>query len=148
MPIAVLASHKTAWMRFWICSLHAIGVDVAFHTCRVIPFRVVARHATLDITPRKLCVLSSTGADADSNEPGRLMACGNRSTKSLATAGMAIVTECLFLMTDLAIRCPAARINAVGKPVINIVDGLSLQRLRFVIAHRPRRDHSGLLLAR
>lgn len=57
---------------------------------------------------------------------------------------MAIVAERLFVMTNLTIRCVSARLDPVGEPVVNVVDSLTFQRLRFIVSHGSGRDHAGL----
>jgi hypothetical protein len=81
MPIArIVVGHEAARVCFGICSLHAIRVNMTFNARRITAFRIVTRHAALNIAPCELGVLTAAGADSDGHKSCRFMACRNCSS--------------------------------------------------------------------
>jgi hypothetical protein len=139
MPISVVVvRHESAWMRLRIGPFHSIGIDVALHADRIVSFRIMTTHATLDIPARLFCVLTASGPDSKRHKAGEFMARRDGSTKSLASTRVAIAAERLGLVTHLAIRRPSSRIDAVRETIVKIMYHLPLQRLRFVVTEDAR----------
>ena len=124
MPITMIAGHKSVRMRFGICTLDAIRVDMTLHTDGVGSLNVVTRLAAFNFAARKTSVFSASRPDADCHKSRRFMGSRNCSAKRLASGLMAIVAESLFLMTYLTICGMASRLDTVGEAVIDIVDHL------------------------
>ena len=149
MPLPVHGIHESGNVRLGVRMLDSIVVRVTKNARRLCSFCIVATCTLFNVLSREIGVTAATAAVSSPNgESGNFVACREIAAKPLRAVLVAIVAECPRVVTCLTFDCLRLRIDAMRVEIIDVVDRLSCEGLRPIVALRARRDHSDLVACR
>ena len=139
VPRAMITRHESRLVCAGVCSLDAIRIHVARDAGRIGPLSVVTRCAAFNVPPCEFRVNSAAGTNT--NRRKSCLTVGFGLELALVDVAAGIVagrTECLLIMTALAVQFLPFNCKAMDELEIKIMDFCQTRFLTAINGSKPR----------